>query len=231
MNNSYFELVELLPKLHTDAENTLTFTNDNQFTIKKKRSSVLSFTDWGEAFDVYASVHILKATSLNHSISLVKELLSYKKIIRNLMRQKYAWFEYDRHFRKEREAVTCPWSTVRFDLLAQYAVSPRAREPTSVPNASGPRPVPAGYCQRFHTASLACTYKDSCYYKHTCPRCSGPHPSYTQCNNTPYNRQTASSARHVTPTNQSGALVKYRGPQSQQGKPYNSFNKGYNHQN
>jgi len=182
LNNTFIELGDLLPKCTNETDEMLAVTSDHQLKLKKKHNTSISFTDWSEAFDIFTSIYVTIATSRSQAIALIKEMFSFKKIVRNLMRQGYNWAEYDRHFRKDRESVPCSWASVRYDLMTQYA--PSLTRPQSMPGAgqSAQRPpvVPLGFCIRYHTKFQVCSNKP-CPYKHFCPRCQREHPAYKPC--------------------------------------------------
>ena len=195
-SDKFVEFWELLPNPDRDQSNSFVFaaTHSNDVRILKRRQKkFINFQQWNRAYDVYMSIYIETATSRAAMSLLVKDMLTYRKEVESLHVEGKDWFNYDYHFRNDREVNPIRFSTVRHDLLRQYDRRTQSFRGEGV-RGEGVRKtntnqdrhratnnqVPSGYCRQFHTPETRCTF-EHCRYKHVCPRCSRRHPMYNNC--------------------------------------------------
>ena len=200
-SDKFVDFWELLPNPDRSAQDSFVFsaTSSSDLKIYKRRQKkFISFTQWSRAFDVYTAVYVDKADSREDMSILIKDLLTYRKEVEAMHASGRDWFQFDHHFRTDREVNPCRFSTVRHDLLRQYDRQNQSfrqdgfrqdfntnrrfsaqlpEKHYSTKNSSVP---PVGYCRKYHTPDTRCQY-DDCRYKHVCPRCSKRHPMYTSC--------------------------------------------------
>ena len=195
-NNKYVDFFELL---FPDLSNTysLSFASGSSETpslqLLPKRKRALTESKWGTAMDTFIAVYTEKYPQDLNS------LLTYSHHIKYLMSVKADWQAYDVHFRMDREYSLCSWLTVRQDLeLKAFRQSLSMRQPfRQTFSASSRGKVPRGYCFSYHSRGTRCN-TPNCPYKHLCPRCSKPHPTYAKCK-----PQSATSKPTASPPNSS----------------------------
>ena len=149
----------------------------------------MSEQDWGAAFDIFVAVYVEKyPTELN-------AILIYAQHIKDLMRNGAHWHMYDTQLRRDREFTKCSWQIVRQDLQLRAFRPPQQQQAPRSNNAFKPK-LSKGYCFAYHNKDKVCT-RENCRFKHTCPRCSGPHPQYLRCNSStnPSNRNLPTPVR------------------------------------
>ena len=195
-SDKFVEFWELLPNPDRDQSNSFVFaashSNDVRI-LKRRQKKFINFQQWNRAYDVYMSIYIETATSPAAMSLLVKDMLTYRKEVESLQVEGKDWFNYDYHFRNDREVNPIRFSTVRHDLLRQYdrrtqsfrgegfrGEGVRKSNTNQDRHRSTNNQVPAGYCRQFHTPETRCTF-EHCRYKHVCPRCSRRHPMYNNC--------------------------------------------------
>ena len=137
-----------------------------------KRKSFLSELDWSCAFDEFLAVYVGKFPEE------LGGLLSYSRFIKSMMKDRLNWRMYDQKFRMAREVTRCTWETIRIDLQLECTRSLPPLSPSVTP-AQTPAVAhpPVGYCFQYHAKGRFCS-ESNCAYKHSCPRCGGPHPMY-----------------------------------------------------
>ena len=91
------------------------------------------------------------------------------------MKQGNNWSGYDRHFRKDREAMNYSWSTIRFDLIMQYTVNTMKKNTDQVKKSPGN--VIQDFC-RFYNSDRKTCFRSNCPKKHACARGNLQHPAY-----------------------------------------------------
>ena len=117
-------------------------------------------------------------------------MLTYKKDVTGMYDAAVDWFNFDQHYRMDREVNPCRFSTVRHDLIRQYenkakqpfrddATRPDGglRRQRRQPGAQRSKFVPIGYCGKYHNPETRCPDQD-CRYKHSCPNCKDKHPTF-----------------------------------------------------
>ena len=88
-------------------------------SIKKSTPKYITFPQLLEAADIFISILIETATSMQEAIKLTRELLVYKHNIRCMYKNGFHWFDYDRHFIKLQETERLPWNEIRVYLHIQ----------------------------------------------------------------------------------------------------------------
>jgi hypothetical protein len=172
-SNVYFEFSELLPmyREHKQEDLILVIDKNNTPVFKKpKQSDYMSFSEWQEAFDIFVSIKV-EFAPLQEVVSLIKDLLTYKRSICNMKSMGYQWANYDRHFRKELENHYCSWATNKPDLLMLYS-KPSPTTDTSYAKQNKVTKV-NGWCRAFNS-DKGCT-RQYCRYSHFCSSCGKPH--------------------------------------------------------
>ena len=94
----------------------------SQISCPPKTCKYLTIFQWPEAFDIYSSVYLERASSRKEAITLNRDLLTYKRNRNTLSlhQQNYNWQDLKRHFRREQEVKPVARSTVCQDLLPKY---------------------------------------------------------------------------------------------------------------
>jgi hypothetical protein len=214
--DKFINFSELLPNPDRERANSFVFsaTSSSDLKIYQRRTKrFITFQQWNMAFDTYMAIYIENAPTRQAMVLLVRDMLTYRREVEAIHAAGHDWFNFDHHFRMDREQNHCRFSTVRHDLLRQYERT--TRSDSSVPFRSGERfdhqrrsqnatsqhkQIPPGYCRRYHTPMERCTFT-SCKYKHVCPRCSRGHPVFTKCNNSQADDNRRGSAQQ-TPNQQ-----------------------------
>ena len=199
--NRFVELNDLLPQYGLQRSEE----PHNKSPARPKHPKYLTIFQWLEAFDIYSSVYLERASTRKEAITLNRDLLTYKRNILSLRQQNYNWQDLDRHFRREQEVKPVAWSTVRQDLLLQYQrpasqssnFRPSAQNTNNFrfskskfgqPNTSrsiqlpNGKSIPVGYCATYHTPGKSCAAGGACKYDHSCPSCQARHPVFRPCN-------------------------------------------------
>ncbi len=174
----FIDMCELTPCYQSNDNDFQLQLDKNMVTsiIRKRSKNSISLGEWNEAFDVFTVGHVkIKATSIDHTIHLTQELLTYKRNINQVAKQNGDWRSLDIHFRKDLESSFTPWSTVRWDLLLLYNSYNR---PTVATN-QGQAQSNLNYRRRGGTCNTynkygTCT-RNNCRYSHACSQCSGSH--------------------------------------------------------
>ena len=203
-SDKFVEFWELLPNPDRAKDDSFVFsasTSSDLKIVKKRQKKFISFQQWSRAFDIYMAIYIDKADTASEMSLLVKDLLTYRREVESLYAAGRDWFQFDNHFRTDREVNPCRFSTVRHDLLRQYerVTQPfrkfdRAHQPfredrlpsfrdtnfRSQDRQSSATRVPLGFCRAFHTQGQRCEFQD-CKYKHQCPSCGRRHPMFATC--------------------------------------------------
>ena len=165
----------------------LDHSNQPHLNLTPNKKRTLSEREWSQAFDIFLAVYIQKYPNE------ITDLLSYSQHIKDLMRHNVNWQYYDRQFRLDREHSVCSWSNVRQDLeLRAFRNNPKQSFSSNQPfrSAGSQSKIPPGYCFKYHKQGVRCETQN-CRYKHQCPKCSRPHPTYLQCHSKAEQNQTS----------------------------------------
>jgi hypothetical protein len=205
-SDKFVNFTELLPNPDRERNNSFVFSATSSSDLKiyqRRQKRFITFQQWNIAYDVYMSVYIETALSRSDMSLLIKDMLTYRKEVEALHSSGRDWFNFDHHFRMDRELNHCRFSTVRHDLLRQYdsqqPFRSAERSDQSLKRSQNQNErsrfatVPLGYCRKYHTQDIRCTF-DQCKYKHTCPKCSRRHPTYMPCNQASGPRQQPANA-------------------------------------
>jgi len=144
--------------------------------------------------DIYVAIY------LERYPAQMNDIFTYSQHIKRMMADGADWQMYDRLYRTDREYTACSWLTVRQDLelRANHSQFLRNRQQPFRHNnlaASTENNTPVGYCFMYHNRHRSCN-NDRCPYKHTCPRCNGPHPSFMGCARSNYARSHKPDSRN-----------------------------------
>ena len=177
--NKFIDLIELLPDFHNrfkqNNEIYIKIGEDNRASLKKRTErKELSFTEWSEAFDVFMIISIdeHKTKSVKAVKLLMKEMLTYKKNITQMMKDGGDWKAMDIHFRRDIASNPFSWATTRYELIWHYNNKSRAH--VSQKATSFGRK-----CYKFNTPNKVCMRGEKCDYRHECQYCGqSTHPSY-----------------------------------------------------
>ena len=185
--DKYIDFQDLQQQTHTSkysmSLNETGSTPTLQFTPHRKRP--LTEGEWSSAWDDYLAVYTIKRPQ-----SLC-DMLTYSKMIKDLMKTGADWRSYDQQFRADREHNQCSWAAIRVDLqIAATLKMPnntRNNQPFRHNQNNYPfrfraqqKTPPVGYCYEYHKPNTKC-FVTNCPYKHVCPRCSQKHPMSRQC--------------------------------------------------
>ena len=197
--HKYIELADLIHNNRT-TDYTLALTTEEglpQFRLASKKKKQLSQQEWTQAMFIFIAVYIERYPEETTA------LLSYAQNVRDLMDNGANWAWYDIQFRTDREFSRCKWDEMRQDLeLRSFRKTTDKPFRSSYANqtrnstSKDDRP-PQGYCYAFHARNQRCT-NQHCTFKHTCPRCRGPHPLFMRCNSHKPSA-TTTSAREDSP--------------------------------
>ena len=173
--HKFVDLSELLYPNDIRGYNLSVVNNDQPaLSLEPKKGRPMSEQDWGAAFDIFVAVYVEKYPDELNAI------LTYAQHVKDQMRNGAHWRMYDTQFRRDREFTKCSWQMVRQDLELRAFRPPQQQQAPRSNNAFKPK-LSKGYCFAYHNKDKVCT-RDNCRFKHTCPRCGGPHPQYLRCN-------------------------------------------------
>ena len=92
--------------------------------MTRKNNSLLSYTEWSEAYDTFMMTYIqeqgLKRANDVHVCGLLKDMLTYRNHVTTMMKEGGEWRGYDQHFRKLMENQKVSWATANFNLIWHY---------------------------------------------------------------------------------------------------------------
>ncbi len=190
--NQYVEFEDILFG-DTRSKYTLKTDTEGEFRIVQFDRKITTIGQWSQAFDVFVSVYIQKASFVSH----LPELLTYGREIKKMAERNMNFLMYDDLFRRDRARLQNPysWAAFREDLYHEAtfnkdsssskasAVKVTASSaPSSTPNSQKKSVyIPRGFCFSFHSNGQSCDEGSACRYQHLCFRCKkGDHPQY-QC--------------------------------------------------
>ena len=152
--------------------------NERELSLVSKKSRVLSEAQWIKAFCLYSIEY------LQHYPEAKIDMFLYAIKITDLTEDPgMDWRFYDRTFRMERRRLGLSFRHMRMDLESKASrlgssasASGSSSQPFRVGWGRSSQPsTPLGYCFQFHEGS-GC-YRQSCCFKHECPRCGARHPA------------------------------------------------------
>ena len=219
--NKFVEMCDILPQYRPRKKQGLVMKrgrNDTTRLVEESDPHDLPFDQWLEAFDVYLSVYIEKATSTSDMLKLTRSLLTYKKEIRSMSKLDYDWAGYDRHYRTDRVGNPTSWATTRQDLLNHYSQATRnqgkgnnsfrsQKQTTFASSGNKQRSrsagfttkdgltIPHGSCRAYHTKGDRCLSEPPCQYSHLCPKCGKKHPVFMDCQQWPASNNRGSPSK------------------------------------
>lgn len=188
-NDEFVEFQDLLPNFTKNSDFCLTLDEENNAKfVRKNQRENLRFTQWSEAFDIFSVIYVETHPQFGNdkSVKLMKELMTYRGTIRNIMKQGGNWQSYDKHFRFDLQNKRFKWSTIRYDLILMYTSSPSQKPNAGMSGQSTHMQKqpgkPTRYCYTFNSRFKTCHNGYSCALgKHLCMKCDGNHPSFA-CN-------------------------------------------------
>lgn len=185
-NNEYVDFADFIPNNIDQIENdTMSLEIDSQNNprfIKKRNAKSITFFQWSMAFDAFIIIYLQEHLSLSvrSQTKLLRELLTYRKNISDIVRQGGEWANYDKHFRTEMGSRGDKWSTIRFDLQLFYNINKKQKVFTTshaqIPKSRITSPL-TGHCFAYNTQGTRCN-NSPCQYKHICQKCNLTHPAY-----------------------------------------------------
>lgn len=169
----FVEFADLLQQ-DADPEYTLSVDTSGQPSLtlaQKSRQKKLSFTKWGEAWNLFQFVLARNPTHTCTQAGFAK----HYEVVSGLFHKGQDWDFYDRSFRVMIEKGLAKWGEKNFDL----AFEAKQRFGQQVPKQSKGGParhagVPRGFCNYFHKMGT-CTFGDKCNFSHSCVNCAGSH--------------------------------------------------------
>ena len=182
--DEYVDLASLLRQQGPDSDSySLSFSaggDDRMPSISlapRRKQSIISFTQWSQAFQVMMSVYLSQPARAADAPALLK----CQQVMQDLAERGGDWRTYDESFRAMRKLQ---WDHIHWELWM------KAVHPLPTQNNNGPvRPAflgkarghPAGsprakYCFAFNTGQ-PCSFRN-CHYEHKCSRCQGHHPAH-----------------------------------------------------
>ncbi|OCT57189.1 hypothetical protein XELAEV_18003887mg [Xenopus laevis] len=164
------EYVDLLSLLPSAKEFLVKNDKVSEVEIDRRRPVARTFSNWLQAFCIYANVLCAKQPHLSSGLfKHVDIILEAYKAYGGI-----AWFIYDDRFRQKMSIQrSIPWGSKDIDLWMGMLI-PRfqPREP-----ASGTKvPVKQNACWAFNES--ACRWQGNCRFKHECAHCGGGHPAF-----------------------------------------------------
>ena len=195
-NNTFIDFSDLLPlqqssALHADELELSVDSKNNPCFIKKQSKKSLSFLMWSEAYDIFQLVYIEThpSKSTKELLILIRELLTYRKHIIDIVKQGGDWLQYDKHFRSEMVKRGDSWSTIRFDLLMTYNFNNKQKVSQKSQGHTTKQKM-TNTCYDYNARGKICA-RLTCPYSHSCAICLLKHPRYMCPTNAPYRRQSA----------------------------------------
>ncbi|RLJ22837.1 hypothetical protein DJ031_00180 [bacterium endosymbiont of Escarpia laminata] len=139
----------------------------------KPKDSVLTFGQWGQAFQMYMSVYLLQPANLPSAVKMLK----YMEIVRGLAEEGGNWRSYDEAFRTMRHRWGWAWDSISWELWMKASQSQTGRRLSTGPPFHGQgraRPQASSPCFAFNKGEMC--NSATCRYVHKCQICGGAHP-------------------------------------------------------
>ena len=204
VTGKYVEMFDLLPSSKFKTGRLV--INKNLELWKPYQKKILSIKDWNQAFSIFMTAYVKRATSLSECQTLIQELLTYKQVINNLSDDGKDWDTYDRMFRSDKEEEDYAFSVIRHDLILCGDIKNsdpqsfrRDKQPFRQRSNFKKDFIPQGYCWKFNTMSAYCEQENGCNFKHECPLCQGRHPGYNCNKNKPNTQQPIKNPSTTNP--------------------------------
>ena len=90
ISDKFVEMSDLLPQYYMqDSEEYVMQFKTKATFVKNKPRKTLNFNQWIEAFDIYTSIYIERATSVHDSTKILRALLTYRKELTNMKKLQY----------------------------------------------------------------------------------------------------------------------------------------------
>jgi hypothetical protein len=122
-SNEFVDLGLLLPTIHNKAQALPLVVqgdgNEKQIAVQENTKRIKTIDQWISAFSVFMAVYCQKFKDA------APDLIKYMDTIRNMLKQKGDWYQYDIEFRRSKLQLQISWGNMHHHLWLTHMLANR----------------------------------------------------------------------------------------------------------